>query len=606
MSARRLLFALGVLLACGFSSPAAAQSSEALLSDDSLEVATTVPLPRAMQAGWVPVRVEARNLRDERLRTELTFSSGNRWDLRAESVMPLELEPKEVRQFEVLIPSFGNRFGESIYLRAEHFGRTTSTTIHAVESSSSNESTVPLLLVDGSGFRMLERFQGVNLQKTGPDPVHSHTVRRTTALQGAGVLAEDLPTDWRAYTTLSVVAINLDAPLPERAAMNAILQWVDLGGSLVLFNGDEARAESLLAAGGVRFQERLELPTEDGQRAFRQGMGRLIWEPELRRRFDASALTGAANGVFPDVFLRLPPSLPGVGLPPLSLLTTLLIVVALIMGPIQFAQMKKRRAKPWRFLQVTPLLGIGFAFAILVVSLVSQGLSVRESVHSLTVLDQERRVASTVVSRTTFSGSLLAQRQRYGADSLTVPSPTTASTLNEAIFEIDLARGNQLGGAFLPTRVPMASAAASSRAARSGLRLEREGDALYAVNDLDVGLSRLRLVDGEGRAYEPESGSDLIGPGARVRMLEVEKLFDVLLPRATDLEPFEVIENLVQVDDAQQGFGPRQVRHLPQVLPRRSWMAQVERSPFVPDGDVRRKEEHASHLIIGLLEEEGS
>ena len=59
------------------------------------------------------------------------------------------------------------------------------------------------------------------------------------------------------------------------------------------------------------------------------------------------------------------------GLPPLSLLTAVLIAVALILGPIQFQQMKKRDAKPWRFLQTTPMLGIGLALLVLISSLLS-------------------------------------------------------------------------------------------------------------------------------------------------------------------------------------------------------------------------------------------
>lgn len=597
-------FAAACLL-LGSVGPATAQSSFEAFGDEFIEFATEVPLPRAMRPGWVPVRVTARNQLDRPLNTDLIFSIGGSWNLQSECSMTLRLEAQEERDIEVLVPYFGRRFGESVRLQARHNGRSISETIHRVESSSANNSAAPMLFVTSPGFAMAQDMQGLSVALTRPTAQFGGTSLNTVS---TGITAEDLSTDWRAYSTLMLVAIDLDAPLPGRAAMDALLQWTELGGSLIFLGSRPERADELLASAGVRRQARLALEDRGGATLHRHGFGRIAVLPggdaeDALQHF--SLLHQVPGGVFPNTFLQSPPPLPGVGLPPLSLLTGVLIVVSLVMGPIQYAQMRRRNARPWRFLQITPLLGIGFAFVILAVSLLSQGLSVRESVQSVTWLDQERRTAATIASRTSFSGSLFAQSQRYGAEALTVPAPKSASNsgLSESKFLVDLGDGGELRGAFLPTRVPTSSAVVAHSPARSGIRLEREGTTLYVVNDLDVDLHKLRLVDDEGNSYQTEDPAATIEAGDRVALTPTESLFDVRLREVSGYEPIEVTSGLELVVDDKVGMDSRRLRHLPPVLPRRSWMAEVERSPFLPDGGVKRKEEEGIHLILGLLEE---
>lgn len=597
----------GLAAAClllGAVAPASAQSSFEALGDEYLEIATEVPLPRAMRPGWVPVGVTVRNLLDRPFDTELIFATGSAWNPQPECSMSLRLDANEERELEVLVPYFGRSFGEGVQLQMRHQGRSTSSVIHQVESSSANTSSAPMLVVTSPGFTLLQRMQNLAVTLSRPRGNSGGTLLQTVA---TGIVADELSTDWRAYSTLMLVAIDLDAPLPGRAAMDALLQWTELGGCLVFMGSRPERADELLASAGVRRQERLSLDERAGATVHRHGFGRIAVFPG---RSAAGALSHFSllqqvpGGVFPNTFLQSPPPLPGVGLPPLNLLVAVLIIVALVMGPIQFAQMKKKNARPWRFLQITPILGVGFAFIILAVSLLSQGLNVRESVLSVTWLDQERRTAATIAGRTSFSGSLLAQTQRYGAEALMVPAPRSLSrSSNEPKYLVDLGEGGRLGGAFLPTRVPTSSALVSHSPARSGVRLEREGDQVYIVNDLDVALHQLRLVDDQGNSYQTEDPEARIAAGDRVPLVATESLFDVRLREIAGYDPIEIISGLELVVDDKIGIDSRRLRHLPPVLPRRSWMAEVERSPFLPDGGIHRSEEESVHLILGLLEE---
>jgi hypothetical protein len=583
-----------------------AQSSSAQMSDDDLQVSATVPLPRAMRPGWVPIQLSVVNLTNRSLQRDIVFQTGNNWDIKSESTLHVQLAAGEEQAIDLFLPYFGSRFGESVLMRMQGPDGQSREEIHRVESSSSNRNSAPVLVVTSAGWDQVDSFQSQTIHSSRDRQSASglHTSTASLSTTAAGVVAEDLVPDWRAYSTLTAVAINLDAPLPDRAAMEALIQWTSLGGGLAFFGSRPERAAELLQSAGVSLQERLRLPS-NGAEVYRQGFGRIGIYPagSFRDGVDLNELGTLPGGVFPDVFLVLPPALPGVGLPPLSLLTFVLIAVALILGPIQFQQMKKRDAKPWRFLQTTPVLGIGFAVLVLIASLLSQGLGVRESVQSVTWLDQGRRTASTIAARTSFSGSLFEQRQRFGAEALLVPSPSVANSMGDASFSVDLNGGAQLGGAFLPTRIPTSSCLVAHTSARSGLRLEYENEALFAINDLDVALHKLRLVDADGNSFEPEEPNAKIAAGQRVRMLATDKLFDVRLREIASGDPIEIHSGLTLVEDQGIGLNSQQLRHLPAILPPRSWMAEVEKSPFLPDGGVSRSEEHAVHLILGLLEE---
>ncbi len=604
---RNLLCAWLVCFAAGAApSPLHAQSSAVQMADDDLQVSATVPLPRAMRPGWAPIQLVVTNLTNRSLQRDIIFQTGNDWDIKSESTLNVQLEAGEEQSIDFYLPYFGHRFGEAIAMRMQGPDGLSRQEVHRVESGSSNRSAAPILVVTAAGWDQVKSFQSQTIHssqgRNSASGLRSSGASLSTT--ATGVVAEDLIPDWRAYSTLTAVAIDLDAPLPDRAAMEALIQWTSLGGGLAFFGEGPERAIDLLNSAGVQLQKRMRLPSQDAE-VYRQGFGRIGIYPagSFRDGADLNELGALPGGVFPDVFLVLPPALPGVGLPPLSLLTIVLIAVALILGPIQFGQMKKRNAKPWRFLQTTPLLGIGFAILVLVFSLLSQGLGVRESVQSVTWLDQGRRTASTIAARTSFSGSLFAQRQRFGAEALLVPSPMVANSMGDASFSVDLNDGARIGGAFLPTRIPTSSALVAQTTARSGLRLEYEGDALFVINDLDVALNKLRLVDAQGNSFEPEDAEAEIEPGQRVRMLATDKLFDVRLREIAHGDPIEIHSGLTLVDDPGIGLNAQQLRHLPAILPPRSWMAEVDESPFLPDGGISRKEEHAVHLILGLLEE---
>ncbi|MCH2100992.1 MAG: hypothetical protein MK209_03620, partial [Planctomycetes bacterium] len=107
---------------------------------------------------------------------------------------------------------------------------------------------------------------------------------------------------------------------------------------------------------------------------------------------------------------------------------------------------------------------------------------------------------------------------------------------------------------------------------------------------------KLRLVDDQGNSYQTSNPKDSIESGERVALTPTENLFDIRLRR--------IQSSRGSVTDDGAGFDSQRLRHLPPTLPRRSWMAEVNRSPFLPDGGVAREEDEGVHLILGILEEQ--
>jgi len=595
-------------LACAFAlawslaAPAVAQGSRVDLNADSaLEIESYCPLPPAANNGWIPIRLRIKNLTDEDVERTLTFKSANWHRLSVESKSELRLAPNEEREMQLLVPYFEAARAENVRLLLEHGPEVIDVeTVFSVGSSSSNDSAIPALLIEEG------------------DLLSTNSAIITIAQQQltfSAIPKANLPADWRALSTLGVVVLDVASVLPDPAQMDAISRWVALGGSLVL-HGPRGVAESTLAVSGVELQDRLRITRgESRPDIYRHGLGRIAVNPATGPQLslgqlipsegwnfaaDRSDQEGPPQGCFPPVFASSQLSLPGVGSPPVSGLAALLIIVALVMGPIQFQMLKKRNAPPYRFLQITPLLGLFFLVSVLSFSLLSQGIAVRETVQSVTWIDQGTKQASTLARRSSFSGSLLAQRLRFDEASLLVPSSRTHSSRVTRRYSIDLDQGNTLSGAFMPTRAPASTASATSETFRGGLRLERDGSQLYVINELDRELNQLRVRDESGTHYKLASGGSL-PVGARMELVSDSGIAEVVIPNPVSPPPIDVIQGLELVTtDSSIGLD---MRHFPRILPLRSWKATVADSPFVPDGGVTRKAGHQAHLWIGLLED---
>ena len=209
----------------------------------------------------------------------------------------------------------------------------------------------------------------------------------------------------------------------------------------------------------------------------------------------------------------------------------LLLVFALVIGPINFVLVKKR-GNPMLLLLTIPAISLVATLAIVSYGVFSQGLETKCSSVSLSVLDQRAQRVDVVEMRHTFVGLSRADGLRPAAGTACFPvSGRTA----EADFDVLLDDGLLLGGDFYDARVDMHQLFLAERASRLGLKFERTAGGMRVTNEFSASVTNLVFRDTEGadwvcpgRLAPGESVELEVGvsrTGAREALAEFAKLF---------------------------------------------------------------------------------
>lgn len=593
--------------------PAATQPQvvERYLDDVRLRVST--PWPTDVVTGWMPFEMTVDNPRDEAVQVHFRMSQG--WADSTSASGTVELEPGESRTLSWLMlvrktSGLGNDLGMLIglgYLGAPHHGEPG---LEAADfrfwASGAGTSFSASVFDDAGGTSLGSGFSLIAVADAAV-PAVAHELGLASE---AGRTARpdivghgDLSTDWRAYSSLARLILDLRAGMPDEAVRLAVLAWVRAGGVLQVVATEPTPwlpLESRFRAGTGPWPAPLA--------PFRHGFGSIQVSDTVRERDSVNWLEShpslsrepyehLAPGAVPLEVAVLETPIPGLRTVPLGLLTLVLTVFFLAMGPVQFTWLKRSRAPPSRLLISAPALGLGFAVLLLVVSLVHQGLSVKQAVTSLTWLDQGRHQAATLAKRTVFSGSVFGTELRYGGDSLVVPLQDVSGGGDTPGLQIDLATG-ALGGAFLPVRAPASELLVSSTNARQRLALESGPDGLTVLNGLDARIEELLLRTHDGATYVLADGVLAAGERGRLKAVPLRGrlVFRSWVPGAEDGASQPALLTLEPAQAHLPGLG-----HVPDMLPAGSYAARLATSPFIADGGVPRTTVAQRHLLIGDL-----
>lgn len=580
-------------------STAAAQGSFHEDKRDGIAVRTSCIMPKALLSGFVPVQITLENQRKEAVRLELELGNLNTWDHRAIVTGTVGLEAGASTTLDWLAYAMpASHSFDRISLRIRANGQyLTRHTVLQLDSSSASKNMEPMLAVGDDPKAFALRFNGE--AAFGGEPVRAE-----------GVLAADLVADWRAYTALRMVAIDLNSKTPGAAEMEAILDWTATGGILLLV-GRAEQAKRLMAANGDVLQPNKLIsggPDDQAPRSiYRHHFGRIVTSSATP---DESALPmallaesgwhspnflpsskGPPSGTFPAQVLRSPLEIPGLRTAPVALLIVVLISFALIIGPWQLKRQQRKQLSPFRFLLLTPLLGFGFTAVILIGSLLDQGIHVREAVTSVTWLDQQSHKASTLAKRLTFSGSVFRNRLSYSGRSAAAPWPKGTPSGGNLEFIINMDRDGALEGHYLPVRMPTEQVVASIANARGRVEIENENGVLYAINGLDVELKDFYYLDAGNQWHEIADGNR-IAASQRVKLAPTASIPDFQYPMLPEMESH------LRADERHN----KHLAHLPWTnAQKRSYVATMPASPFLEDGGIKRKVETQAHLLIGTL-----
>ena len=546
----RRVFAL--LAALVLASLAHAQDVRTLKVGD-IDVTATYVWPETLTRGWFPVHVRLENRGGEARDVGLDAHGGPGYGIRVRHGVTLAAGAST--ELELLCEA--NPFSDSEYSVRVSVG-TLNYQLPQLGPSTYPSGPVSAHVVVSSSTSA-PRFAEWT---TSVASVRAHELHLVPGVDALSRRSE-------AYSSLTSVALDLAGGLPDDERLATLLTWVRCGGRLVLFGTGAfsiAREEAALA---TWMQERFRL--ESGEiDAWSIGHGRL----SIAERVPFTHSVHLA-------FLTAPPSTPehnvlqlGLDELPVRALTALLILFAILIGPVNFI-LVKRSGRPTLLLVTVPGIALAASLLLVVYATFAQGLSVRSASSTWTVLDQRGALAMTREVRAIYAGVSPGAGLRPQAGTTVMPS--VARDMQAAYAtnrSIDLRDGVLLAGDHLRVRVEQEQRLQTERTSRARLDVRVENGRVVVTNGLGAPVRDIwvKLEDGTVHSHSNWLAEGASASPTPVTMAETPTLGLQLGQRGS-----------------------------PTALPRGTWMGHLERSPFSDDCGLELEELASSHQVLGIL-----
>ena len=390
--------------------------------------------------------------------------------------------------------------------------------------------------------------------------------------------------NWIHYSVFSGAIFTtrdwLERPRPVQAAL---LRWVAAGGSIT-FIGDVPDGLPEMRGSGAQL----------GFDARHLGLGCVNLLPESET---IAPHVGALRSTWREVDIDTRyqwygeqqqdtpiPLLDDASLPVKSLFS-LLVVFAVVGGPLNLWVLAKKQRRLWIFWTL-PLLAAVTA-AILVGSVIaSEGWVRIQKTASLTLLDERAGEAATI-GWTGFYATL-APDGEVRFESGTEVRPLFASSEGHT----DWSDGQRFVSGWIGSRLARGFALRKVEPRRERLPLRREQDQLIAVNGLGTHIGSLWVADDVGRIYTAK---------------------DVAAGKEVVLTPTGTLANATVADPAYLAAAPSTWASYPtrftqqpmSVLQPGMYLASVERSPFVEAALARPTKSVSTAVVIGVIKRIG-
>lgn len=600
-----LAFALATL--CTVPDAFGARGDETqMITRGRIEARVRSPWPKQLNKGYAPVFVELEN-RDTRDRTVTLQLQGNDWncdrrieqtvDLAAGERVKLELHGLAKGSWESLYTlKVDVQGGDSAYFSAAaHAGGASDyRTVLAVGAREVPDSEVQRWIEETSTVKVSPGYT-----PPGSAPATSDNVQIGYATFDA------LPTSNVPYTSLDAVLLDTRDALPDEAHLAPMLAWVRNGGTLLLAGDDPlgvARSRPSLAAW---LEERFERAQSNSRFApgelkhYVCGMGRLIVVPSPTFLEDASLrevlheAAHANDGAAPREGMEsrsygTTPSLQGVGEVPYRVFALLLIVFAILIGPVNFIWVRRTR-RPVLLLVTIPVISGVSSVILLTYGILFQGLDVKVASHSIAMLDQREHRSSSIEKRVLYAGSAPSDGLRPEFGTSVHPVFQAAQGGRDRLrLQIDRTDGTRLRADYLPTRSAIVQVLCTERAERARLDVAVKGEELSVTNNLGTALERLVVRDRDGHYHELEARLSA-GASATLQPLRDDRLKEVV----------EILRSPMlaspELDTTQLERG---VEH---ALPPACYAAVLETSPFRDACGITPNETEGAHHLFGVL-----
>ncbi|MEO0514800.1 MAG: RAP domain-containing protein [Planctomycetota bacterium] len=320
--------------------------------------------------------------------------------------------------------------------------------------------------------------------------------------------------NWLAYSRYMAVMLSEDELRDAPLSVDAALRDYVAGGGLLVVLGEGDRMPGLGPAW-------TQAATSDGQTQggnaswLEIGLGELElsaannlaqyntddWERWVDRSVQKSRLrftrldASGAEGRLPMLeTLKVPTR----GLLGMMLLFTLLI------GPGNILLLSWLKRRMW-LLWTIPVIAFAFAGAVLVYSILSEGIKPRAKTVAVTLLDQNTRQAVTVGMTGYYAPLTPGDGLRFGDRTQLTPQNGDSSYYRNSgrPRSLDVTNGQHLSRGWIVARVPAHFDLRTVESRRERLEISRDAEGgLSVVNGLGLPIKQLLVADAEGQRYE--------------------------------------------------------------------------------------------------------
>jgi hypothetical protein len=391
-----------------------------------------------------------------------------------------------------------------------------------------------------------------------------------------------LPANWLGYVSLRAVFVDPSGwEQMSDSQRTALLTWAACGGELFLVADDERAFQMALPGAAVRDGDDLVRRHFFGRIHLRSpaslataNLTRVLSELDTTQDADWALPASAAPdwGTMATRGFRL--LIPGIEGVPARAYLSILIVFSLLIGPINYWVLRRKRQQVLVVL-TTPLIAAIFIVLLAGYAVAVEGLSVYGRAVTFTMLDQSGRQASTRGSISLYAGGMSPRGGlQFPRDMAIFPIGPDGRGARERLT-LDLSEAQRFAAGAIQARTPANFEQIGHRSARERLSVDRDASGISVVNGLGATVLSLLYRDGD-RMYTlsrplPAGGRDVLTPG-------LTSLVPAGLPLSTKF--YSVI--------GQQPAG--------------SYLAVLDRSPFWDPGVPDLVERGSFHLVLGFPE----
>lgn len=632
------------------------------LTGEDLDIVVDSRWAGTGHGGYLPVRIRARNKAKDR---SVTFQ------VRGTVVSPvtqtIQLQSGATTELTVLVPMIGEMaYGRPVLQVSVDGKRISGLETNFEVRGRSAPWPEPAMLVISDRKASFDDYDKAVHAFFQAQPQASSNRRSYSRVRSESdrqwITPEMLPRTWLAYSGLDIVSVPISTLIAMEAdARQAILGWVETGGTLLVTDVGKKASESRELAAVLELAQRaavgdtwrvptdasraaalvrnpaspaavveLSWPLGDEAFAFRRiQRGRVVafpgdpmtgtesdWAWFFGALSDSQAGSrwlnwqgrhGMSSRQGQEDFLGF--TVPGVGGVPIAAFLILITLFSIVIGPVNFVYLK-RRGQLYLLVVTVPVIALVTSVSMIGYATVSHGLGIKSHTRSITFLDQGQETAVTIARVAMFAG-MAPSSLEFSRESAVYPVYPRRSEFGGA--SVDWTDRQVFSNNWIKTRTPAQFQVVRRFPLRGRISIGSPDDQgqLPVDNGLEWNLRCLFVHDASGDRYLAQDV--MAGRAVTIKKLPPGDLHNQMIPTTK-----MVSDHFVSTSGSTGSRGgPRQDFSLENQfsllevnlrsfqswsgfdqMPRRSYMAIIDQDPGIERG-CSTSDTGSLHVLIG-------